>query len=252
MLHTGREVRSDGQARLSVHLARSSSEVREAQRLRFRVFAEEMGARLGSAEQGIDEDPFDPHCEHLVVTDEETGEVVGTYRILSGTTAKRLGGFYSDQEFDLSRLAPLRERCVELGRSCVHPEHRSGAVIALLWSGLAQYMHTHGYDYVIGCASMSMADGGHSAASAYGRLRPSYLSPPEYRVFPRCPLPLQDLQRDAAPVTPPLVRAYLRMGAWVCGDPAWDPDFNTADLLMLLLLSRVDQRYAKHFMRNVA
>jgi len=252
MLQPGREVRSKEPGRLSVHLARSSSEIREAQRLRFRVFSEEMGARLCGAEPGVDEDPFDPHCEHLVVTDEETGEVVGTYRLLSGLTAKRLGGFYSEQEFDLSRLAPLRERCVELGRSCVHPDHRRGAVIALLWAGLAQYMQSHGCDYAIGCASMSMADGGHAAASAYARLRQTYLSPPEYRVFPRCPLPLQDLDRDAAPVTPPLVRAYLRVGAWVCGDPAWDPDFNTADLLMMLSLSRVEQRYAKHFMRDVA
>ena len=252
MLQAGRDVQSEGQPRLSVHIARSSSEVREAQRLRFRVFGEEMGARLTGAEQGIDEDAFDPYCDHLVVTDEDTGEVVGTYRILRGLTAERLGGFYSDQEFDLSRLAPLRSRCIELGRSCVHPEHRGGAVIGLLWQGLAHYMRTHGYDYVIGCASMSMADGGHSAASAYARLRQSYLSPPEYRVFPRCPLPLQDLDSSVAPVTPPLVRAYLRVGAWVCGDPAWDPDFNTADLLMMLLQSRIDQRYAKHFMRNVA
>jgi putative hemolysin len=106
MLQAGRDVQAEGQPRLSVHLARSSSEIREAQRLRFRVFGEEMGARLSGAEPGLDEDAFDPYCDHLVVTDEDTGEVVGTYRILSGLTAKRLGGFYSDQEFDLSRLAP--------------------------------------------------------------------------------------------------------------------------------------------------
>jgi putative hemolysin len=243
---------SEKQPKLNVHLARTSSEIREAQRLRYRVFAEEMGARLQGSGNGVDEDLFDPYCDHLVVTDEETGEVLGTYRILSGSTAQRLGGFYSDQEFDLTRLAHLRDRAVELGRSCVHPDRRVGGVIALLWAGLAQYMRQHGYEYIIGCASMSMADGGRSAASAYARLAESHMSPGEYRVFPRCPLPLHDLDRSASPVLPPLIKAYLRVGAWVCGDPSWDPDFNTADLLMMLPLSRVNQRYAKHFMRNAA
>jgi putative hemolysin len=252
MLEPAHHSQLEVQRRLSVHLARSTTEVREAQRLRYRVFAEEMGARLQGAEPGIDEDLFDPYCDHLVVSDEETGEVLGTYRILSGLTAKRLGSFYSETEFDLARLANLRERSVELGRSCVHPDYRSGAVIALLWSGLAQYMQRHGYDYILGCASMSMTDGGHSAAAAFRRLSEKHLSPPEYRVFPRCPLLLQELRADVTPVIPPLIKAYLRMGAWVCGEPAWDPDFNTADLLMMLTFSRVDQRYAKHFMRHAA
>ncbi len=243
---------SEKQQKLNVHLARTRSEIREAQRLRYRVFGEEMGAHLRGSEDGIDEDLFDPYCDHLVVTDAATGDVLGTYRILSGLTAKRLGGFYSDQEFDLARLAHLRERAVELGRSCVHPDHRSGGVIASLWAGLAQYMRRHGYEYIIGCASMSMVDGGRSAASAYARLAEKHMSPAEYRVFPRCPLPLHDLDRSASPVLPPLIKAYLRVGAWVCGEPSWDPDFNTADLLMMLSLSRVDQRYAKHFMRDAA
>jgi putative hemolysin len=252
MLEPRRESLSEESRKLSVHLARSNTEVREAQRLRYRVFAEEMGARLQGTEPGIDEDLFDPYCDHLVVTDEETGEVLGTYRILSGLTAKRLGSFYSDTEFDLTRLANLRERTVELGRSCVHPDYRSGVVIALLWSGLAQYMQVHGYDYILGCASMSMGDGGHAAAAAYRRLCEKHLSPPEYRAFPRCPLPLHELNCTATPVIPPLIKAYLRVGAWICGEPAWDPHFNTADLLMLLPFSRVDQRYAKHFMRHAA
>lgn len=252
MLEPRRESLSDEKRKLSVHLAQSNSEVREAQRLRYRVFADEMGARLQGNEPGIDEDLFDPYCDHLVVTEEDTGEVLGTYRILSGQTAKRLGCFYSETEFDLTRLAHLREQAVELGRSCVHPEYRSGVVIALLWSGLAQYMQQHGYDYILGCASMSMLDGGHSAAAAYRRLSEGHLSPPEYRAFPRCPLPWHKLDSAAAPVIPPLIKAYLRVGAWICGEPAWDPDFNTADLLMLLPFSRVDQRYARHFMRQAA
>jgi putative hemolysin len=236
--------------RLSVKFATSTAEVREAQRLRFKVFAEEMRARLSTREPGIDCDAFDPYCDHLLVRDTGSNEVVGTYRVLSSAQAKRVGGLYSDHEFDLVRLAHLRDRMVEVGRSCVHADYRNGATIALLWSGLGEYMIEHGHDYLIGCASISMADGGHVAASVYNRIKHDYLSPVEYRVFPRCPLPLEALNGTLAAPTPPLIKGYLRLGAYVCGEPAWDPDFNTADLLILLPLSRLTQRYRKHFLKE--
>jgi len=238
------------QPKLAVRLARGESEVLDAQRLRYRVFAEELGARLPGAAQGIDRDRFDAWCEHLVVTEGETGEVVGTYRLLPGQTARRIGGFYSDQEFDLTRLDHLRERTLEVGRSCVHPQHRRGAVIALLWSGVFDYAQRSGYEYILGCASLSMLDGGVAAAAAFKRLCESHLSPAEYRVFPHCPLPLHELDQNGAPSIAPLIKGYVRMGAYVCGHPAWDPDFNTADLLMLLPLSQMTRRYARHFLKH--
>jgi putative hemolysin len=237
--------------RLSVHLARTESDVREAQRLRWRVFAEELGARLRSPVPGLDIDLYDRHCQHLLVREGEDGEVVGTYRILTGVAATRLGGFYSDEEFDLTRLQHVRGRIAEIGRSCVHPDHRSGGVIALLWAGLAGFMRGHGYDYIMGCASVGMADGGHGAASVYNALRDTSMSPVEYRVFPRCPLPLDKLDGTRPVAVPPLIKGYVRCGAWVCGEPAWDPDFNTADFLMLLPMSRLDSRYARHFVKHV-
>jgi putative hemolysin len=236
--------------RLSLQFASTVAEVREAQRLRYKVFVEEMQARLPTREPGIDCDAFDPYCEHLLVRDTATNEVVGTYRVLPSSQAKRIGSLYSDEEFDLVRLAHLRDRMVEVGRSCVHADYRSGATIALLWSGLGDYMTEHGYDYLIGCASISMADGGHVAASVYNRLKETHLSPVEYRVFPRCPLPLEALNGTLAAPTPPLIKGYLRLGAYVCGAPAWDPDFNTADLLILLPLSRLPPRYRKHFLKE--
>lgn len=238
-------------AGLVVQFARSMGEVLEAQRLRYRVFGEEMGARLASAEPGVDRDMFDPFCEHLLARDAESGEVVGTYRVLNGAQAKKIGGFYSDDEFDLTRLAHLRERLVEVGRSCVHPGYRHGGTIAMLWGGLAEYMTRHRHEYLMGCASVSMRDGGRLAASLYRRLAPEHLSPAEYRVFPRHRLPLEALESDLeSPPVPPLLKGYLRLGAWICGEPAWDPDFNTADLLILLPLSRVNPRYARHFLRG--
>ena len=135
---------------------------------------------------------------------------------------------------------------VEIGRSCVHPDYRTGATIALLWSGLAQYMIHRGYDYLIGCASISMADGGHGAAALFDQLA-EYMSPIEYRVFPRCPLPLASLRNEQRIAVPPLIKGYLRAGAFICGEPAWDPDFNTADLPILMPMDRIADRYAKHF-----
>lgn len=249
-VQTEAQLRPSQGSRLTVGFARSMSEVMEAQRLRFRVFGEEMGARLPEARDGIDRDIFDPFCEHVLVRDHETSEVVGTYRILNSSQAKKLGGFYSDDEFDLRRLSHLRDRMVEVGRSCVHPDYRTGAAIALLWSGLACYMSMHRYEYLIGCASISIADGGHTAASVYRKLQRISLSPVEYRVFPRFSLPIERLDQSLDAAVPPLIKGYLRLGAFVCGAPAWNPDFNTADLFVFLPLSRLHVRYAKHFFRE--
>jgi len=231
---------------LTVGFAHSPGDILDAQRLRYRVFAGEMGANLPSRTPGVDHDLYDPYCEHLVVRDTQSGEIVGTYRVLSPLKARQIG-YYSENEFDLTRLHHLRPRLVEIGRSCVHPDYRSGATISLLWSGLAQYMLERGYDYLMGCASISMADGGHAAASLYNRLA-EHLGPQEYRVFPRFPLPLAALQNDRPAETPPLIKGYLRAGAWICGEPAWDPDFNTADLPILLPMAKVSNRYAKHYL----
>lgn len=238
-----------GRTQLAVHFARSMSDVVEAQRLRYRVFGEELGARLRTADQGIDRDIFDPFCEHLLVRDTGNGEVVGTYRVLNGAQARKIGGFYSDDAFDLLRLAHLREQLVEVGRSCVHPDYRNGGTIALLWSGLAEYMGRHRYEYLIGCASVSMRDGGRAAAGLYRRLKGRHLSPAEYRVFPRHRLPMESMDADAQAPLPPLLKGYLRLGAWICGEPAWDPEFQTADFLVMLPMARVDGRYARHFLR---
>jgi putative hemolysin len=239
------------QHRLQVTWARSDDELREAQRLRYRVFADEMGARL-SGPAGLDVDAFDMYCDHLLVRDLDTLKVVGTYRALPPHQAARVGRLYAESEFDVSRLTHLRPKMVEVGRSCVHPDYRSGAVIMSLWGGLASYMLHNGYETMLGCASVAMADGGHYAANLYCGLRENAMTAQEYRAFPHTPLPVDELQTGAAVTPPPLIKGYLRLGAKICGAPAWDPDFNTADFLTLLRLSEINARYARHFLGDAS
>jgi len=231
-----------------IEWASSISEVKEAQRLRYKVFAEEMGANLSQNSEGLDVDEFDAYCDHLLIRDQDTLKVVGTYRVLPPHKAQEIGRLYSDAEFDLSRLDHLRPKLVELGRSCVHQDYRSGAVIMALWSGLAQYMQKNGYEIMLGCASIPMADGGHFAASLYNSLTSEQMAPTEFHAFPRLPLPLDKLNGGLDVEAPPLIKGYLKLGAKICSSPAWDPDFNTADLLTMLRLSEINPRYAKHFL----
>ncbi|MGS2586341.1 GNAT family N-acetyltransferase [Streptomyces hebeiensis] len=238
--------------RYRVSLARDADDVRAAQRLRHLVFAGELGARLEGPEPGLDADAFDAYCDHLLVREESTGEVVGTYRLLPPDRARAAGRVYSDSEFDLSRLAPIRDDLVEVGRSCVHPAHRTGAVIGLVWGGLARYMTTRGHNWLAGCCSLPLADGGALAASAWHTVKDKHLAPEEYWVTPHR---LWTPGPGAAPVPsaelPPLLRGYLRLGAWVCGAPAHDPEFGVADLYVLLSMRRTNPRYLRHFLSLV-
>jgi putative hemolysin len=236
---------------IEVSWARNLDEVRAAQRLRYQVFAVEMGARLDTKVPGHDVDLFDDYCEHLLVRDRATQEVIGTYRALTPTQARRAGGTYSDMEFDLTRLRSLRSRMVELGRSCVHPDHRQGAVILALWGALAQFMSRNQLDTMIGCASIPMQYGGtstgHAAASIWRQLRQTHLAGIDWHVTPRLALPVDRLD-DSMDVEPPaLIKGYLRLGAKVLGAPAWDPDFNSADLPMMMRIADLPPRYRKRF-----
>ncbi|MDP3132185.1 MAG: GNAT family N-acyltransferase [Burkholderiaceae bacterium] len=241
---------------IQVAWARHLDEVREAQRLRHLVFAGEMGARLPDTVPGHDVDLFDDFCEHLLVRDTASGTVIGTYRVLTPAQAKRVGSFYSDTEFDLTRLRFLRERMVELGRSCVHPDHRHGGVIMALWGALADFMVRNRLDTMIGCASIPMqhhgahgvVGGGHAAASIWNKLKVTHLASVEFHVRPRLPLPVDRLDGTLDVEPPALIKGYLRLGAKILGAPAWDPDFNAADLPMMMRLADLPPRYRKHFL----
>ncbi|MBP3981748.1 GNAT family N-acetyltransferase [Acidovorax sp. JG5] len=240
------------QGNVQVGWARHLDEVRQAQRLRFDVFAAEMGARLSTTIPGHDVDLFDDYCEHLLVRDVPSQQVIGTYRVLTPAQAKRVGGTYSDNEFDLTRLRSLRPRMVELGRSCVHPDHRHGGVILALWGALADFMVRNQLDTMIGCASIPMLHNGvvsgDAAASIWEQLRQTHMAPIDFHVRPRLPLPVEQLDGSLLIEPPALIKGYLRLGARVLGAPAWDPDFNTADLPMLMRIADLPSRYRKHFL----
>lgn len=227
-------------------------EVREAQRLRHQIFAGEMGAQLQTSLEGHDVDGFDDYCEHLLVRQGQSKQVIGTYRLLTPAQALRAGRTYSDGEFDLSAIDALRPRMVELGRSCVHPDYRQGGVIMALWGALASFMLRNKLDVMMGCASIPMWHNGivsgDAAASIWRQLLAKGQISQEYSVVPHLPLPLEQLN-DQVDVEPPaLIKGYLRVGTEVIGAPAWDPDFNTADLPMLMQLDRLPARYRKHFL----
>jgi len=239
-------------APLLASFAASEDEVREAQRLRYEVFAREMGARVPGQELGLDCDVFDRHCDHLLVRDGETHQVVGTYRLMDDTQAQTAGSFYSATEFDLTRLHRLLPRTVEIGRACVHPDYRRGGVITLLWAALLRHILRCRYEYVIGCASVPAGADGHAAASICRILLRDHLGPLKWRVAPRRAFVLEGWDDVPGVAIPTLIRGYLRLGAFVCGEPAWDGEFKSADVLLLLPVAHMNARYVDRLSRAAA
>lgn len=236
--------------KFSVGFAHSPEEILETQRLRYRIFAEELGASIENAGSGIDSDYYDAFCRHLLVRDVDSGRVIACTRILTDEQARRAGGFYSANEFDLSMLDSLPGRVMEVGRTCVDAEYRNGAVIACLWSGLADFFNQHNFDYLFGCASISLEDGGSNAHALLHQIKTRYMAPSWQRVRPLNPLPTADNRPDKKVKMPALLKAYFSLGAKACGEPYWDRDFNCADVFVLVDVSTLHSRYARHFVRR--
>ncbi len=235
------------QPALDVALAQSPAEIRATQQLRYAIFAEEMGAKLNNTQPGLDHDALDGYCQHLLVRD-DLGQIVGCTRILTADAAREAGGFYSESEFDLTPILKLPGRLMEIGRTCVHPHYRNGATISTLWSGLAAFIAEHRIDYLIGCASIPLGANAHAACALYSELAQRYLVTESLRVQPRFPLPrYEGIAHPVGPL-PPLLKAYLRLGARIGGEPCLDLDFQVADLLILLETRQIERRYARHFL----
>lgn len=222
-------------AAYSARLAASDEDIRRAQRLRFEVFNLELQEGLESSfATGLDADPFDAVCDHVLIERVGTGELVGTYRLQTGRRAAAGLGYYSEQEFDFGPFEGIRGEMIELGRACVHREHRSMAVVSRLWRAIAEYARERGGRYLIGCSSLTSQEPA-EAWGVYGRLVGRYLVAEPWRTWPRagyeCP-------RVAVPDTttpaPRLLLAYLGLGARICGEPALDREFKTVDFLTFL------------------
>lgn len=235
--------------RYEIRITENRYEIEEAQRLRYDVFAREMGAKLKSEALGLDQDRYDHFVKHLIVRDTFERKIVGYTRILTREMASIIGGFYSCSEFDLTRILALPGKMIEIGRTCVHKDYRNGSTISLLWTGIATIMESYKVDYLIGCASVPMGDNGELAQSVVSSLKKRSEVPEAIRVFPKTPMPKFSGQEEGANAAiPPLIKGYLRAGAKICGDPCWDPDFNVADLFIFLDRTKIDQRYKKHFL----
>jgi putative hemolysin len=230
----------------TVAWATSAAEVRQAQRLRHQVFAREFGARLEvlpGTPAGLDSDRFDAHCSHLIVR-ADCGQVVATCRVMAPDAVSRVGGLYTESEFDLQPLRELLPRTLELGRVCVHRDWRQGLVVMAIWRAVGQKMAALDLESVIGCSSVSVADGGALAGQLWSRFQASFMAPADQRVMPRHPMPLA-LRPVLDVAIPPLIAGYLRCGCKVLGPPALDESFGTADFPMMLSLSQMPARYAR-------
>lgn len=232
-------------------LARDAGLVEGALRLRFEVFNLELGEGLASSYAlGCDRDEYDSLCDHLVVQDERSGRVVGTYRLLAAEHAPMAGGFYAEREFDLSALpAGIRRGAVELGRACVAADARGGVVLALLWRGIAEYAEQHGKRYLFGCASLPATEPAGLASvtrliRAHGWLRTDLAVRPRagFAAPPAGPLPCR-----SEPELPPLWRGYFLQGARACGIPAWDREFGTYDYFLLFDREAASPRPARRY-----
>jgi putative hemolysin len=224
-----------------VRLATTEVERRAAYRLRFEVFNLELKEGLDSAyATGEDTDPFDAVCDHLIVEHQASGRIVGTYRLQTGKTAALCMGYYSEQEFDFTPFESVRDEVIELGRACVHQDFRSYDVINLLWHGISRYAKETGGRYLIGCSSLTSQDAFEGWVT-YRRLD-RHLAPPSLQTVPTPAYRLQPLVLDLPdelPDPPKLLRMYLMLGAYICGEPAIDRAFKTIDFLTLLDLEQL-------------
>lgn len=239
--------------------------IEAAQRLRHDVFTSEPGFALSEnvdeRSAGLDADRFDEHCDHLLVREDRTGELVGCYRMLPPPGAIAAGGLYTATEFDVRGLDALRPSLVEMGRAVVRADHRNGAVVLLMWAGILAYLDHSGYDYVAGCVSVPVAGNADGPPGTQIRgirdfVQRRHAAPAAHTVYPYRPVVLDgrgldDIEPPSRTTVPPLMRGYLRLGAQVCGEPAHDPDFGVGDFPALLDKRRADVRYLKR-LRSVS
>lgn len=243
-------------AEFDVEITTDSKDIDKAQRLRFEVFNIEMNRGLkGSYRLGLDVDEFDPFCEHLIVRERRSGDVVGTYRLLRGAQARRHIGFYSEREFDLTKVKSLDGgELLELGRSCARKDFRDKALIPLMWDAIARHVKMYNVRFLFGCASLYTTDA-NEVSALFSLFKGRYYAPASRRVWPLDACRFDGLSDDVKiddeqalfQKLPSLIRGYLRIGALVCGPPALDREFGTTDFFLLLDFSTLQVDFLRRF-----
>lgn len=235
-------------ARYSIEVAKNQSEIRLAQRLRYEVFAMEKGAEVKGESLGLDQDKYDKYSTHLLVWDSESGELAGCTRVLNDQQAALCGGFYSQDEFDLSKVVSLDGGRLEIGRTCISPKHREGGAISALWKGIAALQREGGQRYLMGCASIEWEENGAMAYAVVDRFKAKYGGTNPYKITPKTKLPKKrGCENVTAIRIPPLLKAYASLGAQIAPEPYFDKAFNCADMFVLVDTQNLQSRYAKRF-----
>jgi putative hemolysin len=231
--------------RYTLLIAKDRQQIRAAQALRYQVFSEELGANLKTPIPNYDIDYYDDFCHHILVCDAANNEVIGCTRILTSDQVAAAGGYYSESEFDLTNIYQIKGKLIEVGRTCVHAAHRRGSVMSLLWAGLSRFMVEQNCDYFMGCASIPLTDD--AWLPLFDKLQQNYGSDENMRVFPKLPLNKSIVHENSKVEIPALLKAYIRLGAKICGEPCWDAQFKVADVFIIVSLENLQQRYFKHF-----
>lgn len=234
-------------ATLTAYLATSPEDIRDCLRLRYEIFAREMGACIHNEYPDIDYDHFDDYARHLMVVDSKTHELVATTRLIDNKASRQAGGFYSETEFDIKSILEMDINTLEIGRTCIAESHRNGTALSVLWQAIARITSHEDIDFLIGCASIPVENSFSYAHSIMQYIREHHTNELTRAIRPRHALP----EDDGAPVTdvilPTLIKGYTRLGAALSAEACYDEDFKVADVFTMLDSNNVARRYAKHF-----
>ncbi len=244
---------------LEVRLAQSEEEVKAAQLLRYEVFYEECGAQPDETTALLKQDvaPIDDFCDVLLVIDHTCNKIVGTYRFMLREAALRYGGYYTATEFDVSKLLSAPGQIMELGRSCVHKNYRTKPTMQLLWKGIGAYIRRNKVNLCFGCGSFNGTDAS-EYAQALSYLYHNYLAPPELRAraleghYQEMNLiPASQVNaKEAVRQLPPLIKGYLRLGAFVGEGAFIDTQFNSLDVCIIVKKEMMTERYSQRYTRS--
>jgi putative hemolysin len=234
---------------LNIEWTKDPRVIEDVQRFRFKVFVEEFSITFTDNFHDMDIDDFDQVCDHLVVRETTENSIVGTYRLITPAAAKKIGSMYCDSLFDLSPIHHLRDQIVEIDRSCIDKQFRNGYTILLLWKEIYKFILNSSHQYIMGCSSISLADGGLLASNVHQQLIAMNRFSNKLKIKSKHPIQLSENLAHNDMSIPAILKGYLNVGASICSEPGVDPLFNTVDYLTILKMTDMNSKYVKRFLR---